>query len=49
MSRGPSPQRPRYCGGCVQRKGAWQFIILLLVIAVVSFVAGYFVMIRFIA
>jgi len=33
----------------VQRKGAWQFIILLLVIAVVSFVAGYFVMIRFIA
>jgi len=33
----------------VKRRGAWQFIILLVVIAVISFVAGYFVMIRFIA
>ena len=48
MSQAPSPPRPRYCGGCVKRKGAWQLISLLLVVAVVSFLAGYFVMIRFI-
>jgi len=32
----------------VKHKGAWQLIGLLVVIAVISFVAGYFVMIRFI-
>jgi hypothetical protein len=32
----------------VKHKGAWQLIVLLAVVAVVSFVAGYFVMIRFI-
>ena len=48
MLRGPSLQRHRYCGGCVKHKGAWQLIGLMLVIAVVSFVAGYFVMVRFI-
>jgi hypothetical protein len=32
----------------VKYKGAWQLIVLLAVVAVVSFVAGYFVMIRFI-
>jgi len=33
----------------VRHKGAWQLIALLVVVAVVSFVTGYFVMIRFIA
>ena len=46
--RDRSPLRPRYCGGCVKRKGARRLIALLIVVAVVSFVAGYFVMIRFI-
>jgi hypothetical protein len=32
----------------VKRKGARRLIALLVVVAVVSFVAGYFVMIRFI-
>jgi hypothetical protein len=32
----------------VKHKGAWQLIGLLMVVAVVSFVAGYFLMIRFI-
>jgi uncharacterized membrane protein len=32
----------------VKHKGAWQLIGLLALVAVVSFVAGYFVMIRFI-
>jgi hypothetical protein len=32
----------------VKHKGAWQLIGLLLMVAVVSFVAGYFVMVRFI-
>jgi uncharacterized membrane protein len=32
----------------VKLKGAWQLIGLLALVAVVSFVAGYFVMIRFI-
>jgi hypothetical protein len=32
----------------VTYKGAWQLIGLLLVVAVVSFVAGYIVMVRFI-
>jgi hypothetical protein len=32
----------------VKLKGAWQLIGLLVLVAVVSFVAGYFVMIRFI-
>jgi hypothetical protein len=32
----------------VKRKGARRLIALLIVVAVVSFVAGYFVMIRFI-
>ena len=43
-----SPPRPQYCGGCMRHKGAWQLIGLLLVVAVVSFLAGYYVMIRFI-
>jgi len=32
----------------VKRKGARQLIVLLAVVAVVSFVAGYFVMLKFI-
>jgi hypothetical protein len=32
----------------VKHKGAWQLIGFLVVVAVVSFVAGYFVMVRFI-
>jgi len=32
----------------VRHRGAWQLIGFLLVVAVVSFLAGYFVMIRFI-
>jgi hypothetical protein len=32
----------------MRHKGAWQLIGLLLVVAVVSFLAGYYVMIRFI-
>jgi hypothetical protein len=32
----------------MKHKGAWQLIGFLLVVAVVSFVAGYFVMVRFI-
>ena len=48
MSRGRSrPSRP-FCGGCVKRKGAWQLAALLIVVAAVSFVLGYVVMIRFI-
>jgi hypothetical protein len=33
----------------VKRKGAWQLVALLVVVAVVAFVAGYYVMMRFIA
>jgi len=32
----------------VKRKGTWQLLGLLVCVAVVSFVLGYFVMIRFI-
>ena len=35
-------------GGCVKNSGVWKLAGLLLVIAAVSFVAGYFAMIRFI-
>jgi len=32
----------------MKHKGAWQLIALLVVVAVISFAAGYFVMVRFI-
>jgi hypothetical protein len=32
----------------VKRKGVWQLLALLIVVAVVSYVLGYFMMIRFV-
>lgn len=42
--------RPRpWCGGCVTSGGVWRLVGLLLLVAVVSFVLGYTVMVRFIS
>ena len=38
----------RFWGGWVKRKGLWQLLGLLVFVAVVSFILGYVVMIRFI-
>ena len=48
MSPGRYPRSRPFWGGCVKRKGVWQLLGLLVFVAVVSFVLGYFVMIRFV-
>ena len=39
---------PPSSGGCVKNSGVWKLAGLLFVVAAVSFVVGYFAMIRFI-